>query len=613
MADSDDVNAIYDYLIRDLIDSTGLDRIMILRLDSKNHFLESQACYGFQDVSKYSYKVFFDNVNGLLRKVYNDREPLNVVDFNDFMTDGEAAPQTCGILKDNYRSSKGENRRSRINLCVPDLASCQTYTEQSGQYQHYTVMQMKKHDKTVSHLLGDVSSFLILPICDEKYFYGYVLADSSLSKKVISYNEIRHAISLVKHTTCSVHRALTQKMMFDKIDAQLADIQELKNFYQGIIHNLRSGLIIVDQCMNIREVNRAAEFLTGYQSDELLGKPLNYLFAEKNNHNKCFYLDIVDDMDSCMGALAEIPMHTKNREIIPTEVCFSVIKDINDTISGLSCIFQDVSTRKIKEQNLARGDKLTALGELAAGMAHEIKNPLAGIAGAMQIMARNYHTENPYHFVFNEVQEQVKRLDSFVNDLLQFARPGQINFSVVDIEAVIDKVFFLAMHQLDKKKIAVTKSHGTNASLVQGDAEQLQQALLNIVMNAIEAMEEGGSLTIQSLLLTESPTTTLRKKSIIPRFSLESAMIQISIKDTGHGIDTEDLEKIFNPFHTTKCKGTGLGLSISHRIIEQHGGTVTVKSSPGTGSVFTVLLPVCDNTTSLEKPEASTLGQIRLI
>ncbi len=613
MAASDDVNVILDYLVSDLIDSTGFDRIMILRLDRANHFLESQVYYGFRDVTECSCKVSFDNVNGLLRKVYNDREPLNVVSFKDFKMDEESVPQSCGILKDNYRSSQGGNRRSRINLCVPDLASCQINSEKPVQYQHYTVMHLKKHDKTVSHLLGDIPSFLILPICDEKSFYGYVLADRSLSEKEITYEDIRLAIALVSHTAFSLGRALTQKKMFKKIDAQLTDIQEIKNFYQSITQNLRSGLIIVNQFMKISEINKAAELLSGYHGEELLGKSLDFLFVDKNNNNKCFYFDAVDDMDTCMGALAEISMRKKDGEIIPAEVCFSVIKDINGNISGLSCIFQDITTRKIKEQNIARSDKLASLGELASGMAHEIKNPLAGIAGAMQIMAKNYHTESPYHFVFNEVQEQVKRLDSFVNNLLQFAKPGQIDFSDVDVGSVIDKVFFLAMHQLDKKKIAVTKLYGDKLSLVKGDAGQLQQALLNIVINAIDAMEEGGALTIQSQLMTVSTTTTVRKKTIKPSCVQKTDMIKISILDTGYGIDAESLEKIFNPFHTTKCKGTGLGLSISYRIIEQHGGAITVESSPGGGSLFTVLLPVYDSSGSLRKHEDNVLGQIRIV
>lgn len=594
MAGSDDVNMILDYLVEDLVDSTGFDRIMILRLDRANHFLETQVYYGFQNVAEYKYKVFFEEVNGLLRKVYNDREPLNVVDFKEPNVAEGTVTQTCGILKDNYRCSKGANRRARINLCVPDLASCQAYSGKAVQYQHYTMMHMNKHDKTVSHLLGDIPSFLILPICDEKSFYGYVLADKSLSEKEITYEKIRLAISLVSYAACSVGRALTQKMMLDKIADQLTEIQEIKSFYQSIIQNLRSGLITVNQFMEISEVNKAAEVLLGYQGEELHGKLLDCLFTEKNN-NKCFYLDAADDMDTCMGALAEVSMRKKDGKIIPTEVCFSVIKDINDDISGLSCIFRDITTRKTMEQNLSRVDKLASLGELAAGMAHEIKNPLAGIAGAMQIMARNYHTESPYHFVFNEVQEQVKRLDSFVNNLLQFARPGQTNFSEVDVEGVIDKVLFLVMTQLEEKKITVTKRYGEKSSLVQGDAGQLQQVLLNIVINAIDAMEERGTLTIESQLVASSTVASVLPNSVNSGFLQKTSMVNLSISDTGYGVDAESLETIFNPFHTTKCKGTGLGLSISHRIIEQHGGAITVKSSIGVGSTFTVSLPACPN------------------
>ncbi len=602
MAGSDDVNVILDYLVDDLIDSTGFDRILILRLDRANHFLETQVYYGFQDVAEYKYKVFFDEVNGLLRKVYNDREPLNVVDFGDGKADDGADTQTCGILKDNYRSSKGANRRSRINLCVPDLASCQDYSGKSGQYQHYTMMHMSRHDKTVSHLLGDIASFLILPICDDKSFYGYVLADRSLSEKEIAYEEIRQAVSLVGHAAYSVGRALAQQKMLNKIAAQLTEIQELKSFYQSIIQNLRSGLVTVDKFMEITEINKAAEILLGYQGEELLGKPLDYLFTEKNNGNRCLYFSAADDMDTCMGSLAEISMRKKNGEIIPTEVCFSVINDTNEDISGLSCIFRDITTRKSMEQSLARVDKLASLGELAAGMAHEIKNPLAGIAGAMQIMAKNYHTESPYHFVFNEVQEQVKRLDSFVNNLLQFARPGQTHFSDVDIEDIIEKILFLVMSQLEDKKITVTKLYDETSPLVQGDAGQLQQVLLNLIINAIDAMEEGGVLTIQSRLMAVSTTAPVRQQCTSPGCAQQTSMLDISISDTGYGIEADSLEKIFNPFHTTKCK------SISHRIMEQHGGTITVKSNFGAGSTFTISLPVCDPDASGREPENTILN-----
>ncbi len=612
MARSDDVNVILDYLVDDLIDSTEFDRIMILHLDYENNFLETQVYYGFQNVTESNYRVSFDEVNGLLRTVYNTREPLNVLNVKVLKTDEGPATQTCGILKDNYRSSKGSNRRSRINLCVPDLTAPHICPGTSSLYQHYTMMQMTSHDKTVSHLLGDIASFLILPICDEKSFYGYVLADRSLSEKEITYEEIRLATSAVSHAACSLERGLTHQKMLNKIANQLNEIQELKSFYQSIIQNLRSGLIIVDQFMKISEINKAAEVLLGYQEEELLGKPLEDLFAQKDPHGKCLYLDVADGMDTSMGDLSEIPMRKKNGEIILGEVCFSVIKDVNDDISGLSCIFRDISTRKIMEQNFARSDKLACLGELAAGMAHEIKNPLAGIAGAMQVMAKNYHTESPYHFVFNEVQEQVKRLDSFVNDLLQFGRPGQTHFSDVDIEDVIKKVLFLVRAQLDGKKITVTMLYGENSSLVKGDAGQLQQVLLNIVINAIDSMEGGGLLTIQSQLMDLSTTAPILQKCNIPGCIQRNAMINIAISDTGYGIDAESLEKIFNPFHTTKCKGTGLGLSISHRIIGQHGGVITVKSSEGHGSTFTVSLPVCDACGSARETE-NNVRQIRSV
>ncbi len=592
---TDDGNGILDFLVEDLIENTGFERIVVLRLDSVTHFLETQVYYGFHDVSECGYRVFFDEVNGLLRKVYNDREPLNVIHCKGVTGNEGASTQPCDIVKDTHRTTNGTNGtngRIRMNPCVPELTFSPSHSGQIGQYQHYSIMHMDGYDQTISGLLGDVTSFLILPICDKTNFFGFVLADKSFSEKDITCDELSLAFSLVSHAECSLGRVLAQKEMIDKIADQLIEIQELKSFYQSIIQNMRSGLITANQFMEINEVNTAAENLLGYQGRELLGKPLTYLFAEKNNNNRCLYFDTVDEMDSCMGSLAELSMRKKNREIIAAEVCFSAIKDIHNDISGVSCIFRDIGARKIMEQNLARVDKLASLGELAAGMAHEIKNPLAGIAGAMQIMAKNYHVEHPHHFVFNAVQEQVKRLDSFVNNLLQFARPGQAHFSDIDMVELLDKILFLVMGQLDKKKIGVRKVYEKPLPRVQGDAGQLQQVFLNIAINAIDAMDIEGSLTLQ--IQAASPSTSPIGHPSCTRLScLQSpAMLNISIADTGYGIAPDSLEKIFNPFHTTKCKGTGLGLSISQRMVELHGGVITAKSSIGVGSTFTVSLPI---------------------
>ncbi|NOQ46066.1 MAG: PAS domain S-box protein, partial [Desulfobulbaceae bacterium] len=596
MSSSNDVNMLLDFLVEDLVNSTEFERVLVLRLYSSLQSLEAFVYYGFQKPAGNHYQLPFKQINGLLKKVYSNREPLNVINYIELEDPSPTYSKTCGILRDDYRVSMEQNRRPRINLCIPGFNADEWRSGKYKRFKHYSMMHIDRHDKTICHLLGKINSFLILPICDDKEFYGYVLADKSLSGKEITYKEIRQSSALVKHAAHAVGRAGKQHEMLERIADQLNEINQLKSFYQSIIQNLRSGLITVDQLLKINSVNRTAEVILGYTSDELLGKSLDYLFPNTDDNNECIFSifhDAADEIDSSMGLVVEVPMHRKNGEVFPAEICYSVITDNKDDINGLSCIIRDITSRKSMEQDLARVDKLASLGELAAGVAHEIKNPLAGIAGVMQIMIRNHDKDDPHFFIFHEVLDQVKRLDSFVNDLLQFGRPGQTKFTNVNLKEIIKKTLFLITAQLEEKNITVHEEITGKPLSIRGDAGQLQQVLLNILINAVDAMNKGGNLTIKSHW-EDSPNvvTNLRKKCVNHSDCLKSGKIKISIADNGKGIDPDSLESIFNPFHTTKGNGTGLGLSISHRIIEQHGGSITVKSKPGLGSTFTIHLPI---------------------
>lgn len=593
MGQSDEVMVLLDYLVEDIVSCTKLERVLVLKLDDACENLETQVFYGFQEVGSRPYNVEFQQVNGLLRKVYNEQEPLNVVGYSDLPGSDPATSRPCGILRDDYRGADHRNRRQRVNLCVPDIGCTEIDLSKFSGFRHFSVMDLETHDKTVKFLMGDVSSFLILPICDNNKFYGYVLADKAFSKEAVTYEEIRISSAIASHAALAVGRALKQKDMLRKIARQLAEIEYLKSFYESIIQNLRSGLITVDQFMKITDVNQAAEIILGYSKEEMLSKPLDD-FLTPMDGKKCLFFDAADEMDNTMGHLSEVPMKKKSGDLFPSEVCFSVITDSSDVVTGLSCIFRDITAKKVLEQDLARVDKLASLGEMAAGMAHEIKNPLAGISGAMQILARSFDQGDTNQLIFNEVQSQVKRLDNFINSLLQFARPGQSQVADVDLDRIVEKALFLATPHIDDKKIKIVRDFESSPPAVQGDEGQLQQVLLNIILNAVDSMTKGGKLVIRSYWEKES-TALNRKECVGPVCRAVNGFMKVAISDTGKGIEPASLEMIFNPFHTTKGHGTGLGLSISHRIMEQHGGTIIVESEPEVGSTFIVCLPVCSS------------------
>ncbi len=221
------------------------------------------------------------------------------------------------------------------------------------------------------------------------------------------------------------------------------------------------------------------------------------------------------------------------------------------------------------EEQLRRADRLSALGELSAGMAHEIRNPLGSIRGTAEILQDGIDPSDKRYEFTRILIKEVDRLNRVVQDFLKFAKPTPVRRESFDVVPVVQEVLKLTGPQLQKAGVQ-GRLEGAEAR-VAGDREQLKQAFLNLVLNAQQAMPGGGTLTIE--------------------VAAEGDAIRIVFADSGVGIGAADLEKIFNPFFTTRREGTGLGLAITHRIVQGHGGRIEVASTPGEGTRFTVVLP----------------------
>jgi signal transduction histidine kinase len=230
--------------------------------------------------------------------------------------------------------------------------------------------------------------------------------------------------------------------------------------------------------------------------------------------------------------------------------------------------------QKYHQEQMERAAHLATMGELAAGIAHEIKNPLAGIMGAMQILEEDFDPQNPHREIVNEVQQQLQRLNKTVVDLLSFARPALPEFALAQVNDVLERVFFLVEQQPAAKKVQLVKKLTAQLPLIFLDAKQMQQVFLNIIINALQAMPEGGELTVESF------------------YEEKSHALGVRVTDTGSGIPLHILSDVFKPFYTTKHKGTGLGLSITKGIVERHNGEIFIDSHVGHGTVVSVYLPV---------------------
>lgn len=235
------------------------------------------------------------------------------------------------------------------------------------------------------------------------------------------------------------------------------------------------------------------------------------------------------------------------------------------------------------EEQLRRADRLSALGELSAGLAHEIRNPLASIKGTAEIL-KDYHGAGDKNQDFLDILiKEVNRLDKVVQDFLQFAKPQPMEIELCNVNEILRSVLLLIEQQAHQSKVELKTNLVKNMPSLKGDSEHLRQVFLNLILNAIQAMPNGGPLNIE---------TTLQDKEINGDREVATPFIEVKISDTGIGIPAENRDKIFNPFFTTKKDGTGLGLAISYRIVENHKGSISVQSMIGKGTAFIVRLPV---------------------
>ena len=236
-------------------------------------------------------------------------------------------------------------------------------------------------------------------------------------------------------------------------------------------------------------------------------------------------------------------------------------------------------------QRLARAERLASLGEVAASLAHEIKNPLAGIAGAVRVIADELPEADPRKEIMEEILDQVHRLDKTVNDLLVFARPATPALAPCDVRRVLDRVLILLAGDPAAKAVRLVRAYAADTPEVEADGKQLGQVFLNLLLNAVQAMPEGGQVTLRTGLYAGNGVDAE------PRNGSRQA-VEVRVIDNGPGIPANVVPNIFTPFFTTKSRGAGLGLSVSRRIVEDQGGWIGVESTPGEGTTFRVVLPV---------------------
>jgi signal transduction histidine kinase len=249
-----------------------------------------------------------------------------------------------------------------------------------------------------------------------------------------------------------------------------------------------------------------------------------------------------------------------------------VSKDMKEI--GRLIIFDDITDRSELERRLVQADKLSSIGLLAAGVAHEVNTPLAVISTYAQMLSKQVSDDESKAKLLDKIAKQTFRASEIVNSLLNFSKTSPAEFAHVNLNHLLEETVSLVKHQLDKSRIDVKFELERDLPDVQGNAGKLQQVFLNLVLNARDAMEGGGRLTLRTWS--------------------DGAYARIDVSDTGHGINADHLPRIYDPFFTTKAarKGTGLGLSVTYGIVQEHGGAIEVRSAPGAGTLFHLEFPL---------------------
>ncbi|KYZ76098.1 hypothetical protein AXX12_06540 [Anaerosporomusa subterranea] len=337
---------------------------------------------------------------------------------------------------------------------------------------------------------------------------------------------------------------------------------------ENIMDSIGDGVISVDTVGNITAFNRAAETLTGYGAVEAIGKHYGDLFAEDASFHSRL-LDTLQTGQAHFEGMMEYPVKNKKLWISVTS---SVLKDIDGNILGAVTVFKDLTERKQLEDQVSHADRLAILGELMAGVAHEIRNPLTSIKGFLQYFQNAGSAEERAQYLPMLIGE-VDRMNRIIETMLYFSRPCQKVVVQTDVALVLQETLFLVQSRAKSHGVRFEVAIEPNVPLVNLDGEQFKQVFLNLLINSLQAIDHEGKITVSAQYLPDTDE------------------VEITFSDTGPGIPPDIREKVFDPFFTTKQAGTGLGLAVTQRIVIAQGGTIDIGDNPGGGALIRIVIP----------------------
>jgi two-component system sensor histidine kinase PilS (NtrC family) len=354
-----------------------------------------------------------------------------------------------------------------------------------------------------------------------------------------------------------------------------ASLAALRALHEDIVQSVASGLLTFDRRGTVISVNQMAEALCGRRAADLRGLRWEALFPEATP-----FPSVWEGLEGGGARRARAELLRPDGSRIPIGMSLSFLRRGR----GAICSFQDLTEIKRMEEQVRQADRLAAIGRLAAGLAHEIRNPIGSIRGSVEVLRGSLDPQGDDRRLMDIVLRESDRLDAIIRDFLQFSRPPRLVRVPTDVPAMLDEILLMLSNQggvqgPEASRIQIRRDVTAAAAKADVDPAQLRQALWNLCLNALEAMPEGGELRVGARTVSDDAGQT---------------RLEITVEDTGVGIAAAELTQVFEPFFTTKPQGTGLGLAIAHRIVEDHGGEIHVQSEPWRGSRFTISIPVSE-------------------
>ncbi|SMD12355.1 PAS domain S-box-containing protein [Desulfocicer vacuolatum DSM 3385] len=396
--------------------------------------------------------------------------------------------------------------------------------------------------------------------------------------------------------------------MTSRLKKSVQEIMALKSFNEDILRSVPSGIITINQALEITSFNASAERIL-----EMSGTLLNQEKYSEDSSLTSFSSgaqEVLKRLRACVknniimaNRHIEQTYASQGQEDTPRviELTTSALKNVQEETVGAIAVIRDITEKKRMEAEMIRVDRLASLGELSAGMAHEIRNPLAGMKTATQILAKRV-SDAPGKELIQGILHEIDRLNKIVTDLLNFSRPKKPLPASVDLSEIIERSLTLVWKNMKQSKIKLVKTVDEKLPRVFVDREQIEQVFLNLLLNAVNAMPDGGHLNISIKLRKKEGTQErvgkkISLRSLVPMVPVKQ--IEVVFQDTGHGIKKEILSKIFNPFFTTNPGGTGLGLSIVQKLLEKNSAKINIESVENKGARVTLAFPIMESNDSL--------------